>query len=106
LKPGFIFDGERIPPINLAEAERTLVGVDHGFSFPLRYFEKCSLKPDWPSFLDDFRHHWPTDKEIYVDFVRDGLHGKGAARMGNARWRRLTEQRAGGSKSVFHFELQ
>ena len=43
---------------------------------------------------------------IYVDFVRDGMHGNGAARMGNARWRRLTEQRAGGAKSVFHFDVQ
>ncbi len=26
--------------------------------------------------------------------------------MGNARWRRLTEERAGGAKSVFHFDVQ
>ena len=38
-----------------------LVGIDHGFSFPLRYFEVHGLKPDWPSFLDDFQRHWPTD---------------------------------------------
>ncbi len=30
----------------------------------------------------------------------------GAARMGSARWRRLTEERAGGTKSVFHFDVQ
>jgi hypothetical protein len=30
----------------------------------------------------------------------------GAARGGNARWRRLTEERAGGAKSVFHFDVQ
>jgi hypothetical protein len=41
-----------------------------------------------------------------VDFVRDGSAGNGAARMGNARWRRLTEERAGGAKSVFHFDVQ
>ena len=38
----------------LAEATPTLVGIDHGFSFPLRYFEAHGLKPDWPAFLDDF----------------------------------------------------
>ena len=32
--------------------------------------------------------------------------GNGAARMGNARWRRLTEERAGSAKSVFHFDVQ
>src|SRR5437870_1808927 len=37
----------------LAEDTSTLVGIDHGFSFPLRYFEVHRLKPDWPAFLDD-----------------------------------------------------
>lgn len=58
-----------------------------------------------PAFLDDFQRHWPTDEDIYIDFVRDGLRGNGAARIGNTRWRRLTEERAGGAKSVFHFDV-
>lgn len=91
----------------LFEDTPTLVGIDHGFSFPLSYFEAHGLAPDWPSFLDDFQRHWPTDEDnTYVDFVRDGSAGDGAARMGNTRWRRLTEQRAGGAKSVFHFDVQ
>jgi hypothetical protein len=91
----------------IAEDPPTLVGIDHGFSFPLRYFEVHGLKPDWPTFLDDFQRHWPTDDDnTYVDFVRDGIRGNGAGRMGNARWRRLTEERAGGAKSVFHFDVQ
>lgn len=90
----------------LAEDAPTLVGIDHGFSFPLRYFEVHRLLPDWPRFLDDFQRHWPTDEEhVYVDFVRDGLAGNGAARMGDARWKRATEMRAGGAKSVFHFDV-
>ena len=91
----------------LAESVPTLVGIDHGFSFPLRYFEAHGLVPDWPTFLDDFHRHWPTDGDhTYVDFVRKGATGNGAARMGNARWRRLTEARAGSAKSVFHFDVQ
>ncbi len=91
----------------LAEDTTALVGIDHGFSFPLRYFEVHRLKPDWPSFLDDFQHHWPTDDDhTYVDFVRQGACGNGAARMGNARWRRLTEERTGRAKSVLHFDVQ
>ncbi|MBA4422152.1 MAG: hypothetical protein C0390_03490 [Syntrophus sp. (in: bacteria)] len=90
----------------LQEDQATIVGIDHGFSFPLRYFEVHHLLPDWPTFLDDFQHHWPTDGDnIYVDFVRDGIRGNGAARMGNTRWRRLTEERAGSAKSVFHFDV-
>jgi hypothetical protein len=64
------------------------------------------LKLDWPTFVDDFQRHWPTDEDIYVDFVRDGTVGSGAARWGDAHWRRLTEKRAGGAKSVFQFDVQ
>jgi hypothetical protein len=91
----------------LAEDAPTLVGIDHGFSFPLRYFEAHGLLPDWPAFLDDFQRHWPTNEDhTYVDFVRDGAVGNGAVRAGNSRWRRLTEERAGSAKSVFHFDVQ
>jgi hypothetical protein len=41
---------------------------------------------------------------MYVDFVRDGVRGKGDERSGSARWRRLTEERCG-AKSVFHFDV-
>jgi hypothetical protein len=91
----------------LSDGPPTLVGIDHGFSFPLRYFEVHGLLPEWPRFLDDFQRHWPTDNDhTYVDFVRDGSAGNGAERMGNARLRRLTEERAGNAKSVFHFDVQ
>ncbi len=91
----------------LAEEVPTLVGIDHAFSFPLRYFEVHGLKPDWSSFLDDFHRHWPTDDDhTYVDFVRHGLCGNGAARTGNSRWKRKTEERSGTAKSAFHFDVQ
>ncbi len=84
----------------------TLVGIDHAFSFPIRYFEKHQIPPDWAVFLDDFQQHWPTDGEhVYVEFVRDGAVGDGAARSGSSRWRRLTEERCR-AKSVFHFDVQ
>jgi len=89
----------------LLEPSLTLVGIDHGFSFPLQYFEKYDLPRDWASFLNDFQGHWPTDeKNTYVDFVREGECGNGAARCGDSRWRRITEVRAG-AKSVFHFDV-
>jgi hypothetical protein len=89
----------------LAGDVRTLVGIDHSFSFPLQYFEAHGLARDWPSFLDDFHRHWPTDEEhMYVDFVREGEYGNGAARGGTSRWRRLAEEHAR-AKSVFHFDV-
>jgi hypothetical protein len=41
-----------------------------------------------------------------VDFVRDGHCGNGAARTGDPRWRRLTEERARATKGVFRFDVQ
>ena len=90
----------------LSTSATTLVGIDHGFSFPLEYFEMHNLPFDWNVFLDDFQRHWPTDEEhMYVDFVRDGLHGNGAMRRGTTTWRRITERRCR-AKSVFHFDVQ
>ena len=90
----------------LVEDVPTLVGIDHGFSFPLRYFETYRLTHNWPAFLDDFRRHWPTDGDhTYVDCARCGCVGNGEALKGDAHWRRLTEKRAGGAKSVFHFDV-
>jgi hypothetical protein len=83
----------------------TLVGIDHGFSFPLQYFDRYRLAHNWVSFLEDFQRHWPTDNEqTSVDLVRKGLCGNGSGRSGDARWRRLTERRAK-AKSVFHFDV-
>jgi hypothetical protein len=90
----------------LSQDTPILVGIDHGFSFPLNYFVKYALPPDWPTFLEDFQRHWPTDTCGYVDFVRDGLRGNGAARTGESTWRRLCEIRTGRAKSVFHFDVQ
>jgi hypothetical protein len=87
------------------EDRLALVGIDHGFSFPLQYFTQHSLAHDWPTFLEDFQRHWPTHEDhVYVDFVREGIHGNGRARSGSPRWRRLAEERVG-AKSVFHFDV-
>ena len=92
--------------LELKSGPATLVGIDHAFSFPLRYFDIHRLPHDWPKFLDDFQRYWPTDEDhIYVDFIRDGAHGCGADRAGNSRWRRLAEERCR-AKSVFHFDVQ
>lgn len=91
----------------LAEGPPTIVGIDHGFSFPEAYFRRHRLPRDWRVFLADFHAHWPTDGDhVYVDFVRDGARGHGAARSGVRTWRRVTEVTAGAAKSVFHFDVQ
>ena len=91
----------------LREAPRTIVGIDHGFSFPISYFLKYKIKPDWDIFLDDFCNHWPTDApHTYVDFIRDGLHGKGSERQGDPGSLRTTEKHAPGTQSVFKFDVQ
>jgi diadenosine tetraphosphate (Ap4A) HIT family hydrolase len=87
--------------VRLQEDTPSIVGIDHGFSFPIQYFERYKLPLDWPSFLEDFHQHWPTDEpHTYVDFVR-----KGNPRSGNSRWKRLAETFCR-AKSVFHFDVQ
>jgi hypothetical protein len=91
----------------LSSEQPTLVGLDHAFSFPLRYFETHGLALDWNAFLNDFCHHWPTDDDHnYVDFVRDGECGEGYKRMGHSSWLRLTEMWTPTAKSVFLFDVQ
>ncbi len=90
----------------LSGSKPVLAGIDHGFSFPIRYFERHHLPPEWRAFLDDFQAHWPTDGgHTGVNCVRDGLCGQGAKRSGDARWLRLTEQWTAGAKSVFQFDV-
>lgn len=90
----------------LTDAIPTVVGVDHAFSFPRRYFEAHDLTSDWSSFLEDFLRHWPThESDVTVESVRRGQHGAGSARAGNSRWRRLTDLRSPGAKSAFHFDV-
>jgi hypothetical protein len=91
---------------------RYIAGIDHGFSFPLSYFERHHLA-NWSQFLDDFVRHWPTDRDhMYIDFIRDGaIHdwpdwpGPGL-RDGKASEFRLCERWTSSAKSVFHFDVQ
>ena len=88
----------------LADVNRpALVGIDHAFSFPLRYFEQYPnhLGGDWDDFLDDFVQYWPTDEDnALVSVVREGT---GQLRMGETNWYRLTDRVARVGSSVFRF---
>jgi len=93
--------------VTLREPQRTIVGIDHGFSFPRDYFESHRLQRNWGAFLEDFCAHWPTDgPHTYVDFIRDGICGDGSKRQGDPTWLRITEKHAPGTQSVFKFDVQ
>ena len=42
------------------QARPIIIGIDHGLSFPISYFNRHRLN-SWDEFLDDFAIHWPTD---------------------------------------------
>jgi hypothetical protein len=91
----------------LGDNTSTIVGIDHGFSFPIAYFDKHRLPRDWSQFLEDFQKHWPTDaRATYVGFIREGHFGEGAKRFGDPSWLRLAERWTPTAKSVFHFGVQ
>lgn len=84
---------------------RFIAGIDHGFSFPLDYFQRYHLS-SWHRFLDDFCEHWPTDQDhIYVNFVREEINGP-LKRVGSSKDLRLTEKWTSSAKSVFQFDVQ
>ena len=85
----------------LQRDDRCLVGIDHGFSFPLDYFKRNKLKT-WSTFLADFVKHWPTaDADATVEQFRDN-----SKRAGNAKELRLSERWTSSAKSVFQFDVQ
>ena len=60
---------------------RTLIGIDHAFSFPIEYFQRYHLNvADWDLFLNDFQHYWPTDADNQT--VHALLNGGGQNRTG------------------------
>lgn len=84
----------------LSEPVPTLAGIDHGFSFPLDYFQRYQLS-SWDHFLADFARHWPTAAPAAtVQQFRTSN-----PRSGDARSRRLAEFQCQ-AKSVFHFDVQ
>jgi len=76
-----------------------IIGIDHGFSFPMRYMERYQIT-DWDQFLEDFRQHWPTDQDDRsVEALRHGNK-----RTGKHIDFRLTENWTSSAQSVFKLD--
>ncbi len=90
---------------------RLLIGIDHGFSFPLSYFQRYRLD-SWTAFLEDFCRYWPTaEPHTYVDSIRDGTVWEerikpAGERTGRPDELRLCERWTSSAKSVFRFDVQ
>ena len=83
------------------EKSPIIIGIDHGFSFPISYMARYKID-NWDQFLEDFKEHWPTDQDhTYVDFVRDGN-----PRTGSSKELRLSEKWTPSAKSVFQLDGQ
>jgi hypothetical protein len=84
----------------LSGEERVIVGLDHGFSFPVAYFRRYKLK-SWDAFLEDFVAEWPTHREgSTVEEFRAA-----SRRTGDNSEFRLTETWTSSAKSVFQFDV-
>jgi hypothetical protein len=76
-----------------------ILGIDHGFSFPMNYMERYQITT-WDQFLEDFQQHWPTDQDnITTESLR-----RGNQRTGNHTELRLTEKWASSAQSVFKLD--
>ena len=78
----------------LAEDTPTLVGYRPRIFLPAALYRgpRAGARVASPLSTTSSAIGRPTRITLYVDFVREGSAGKGAARAGNARWRRLTEE--------------
>ena len=92
--------------IEVARSGKTfIVGIDHGFSFPLSYFQEFNIA-SWHKCLDDFCLHWPTaGDDITVDSIRKQYAGP-PIRTGSPKELRLSEKWTSSAKSVFLFDVQ
>lgn len=87
----------------LMHGQPTCVGIDHGLSVPLDYWQAHGLSGSWAAFLHDFNTHWDSRPPgLSVDDLRLSALHPARQRQGSARWRRRCEQ-ACRAKSVFHF---
>lgn len=85
--------------------ERFIVGIDHGFSFPISYFQRHKLT-SWPQFLEDFVDYWPLrSAEVTVNALRIE-EGTSLDRTGSTTDLRITEKWTSSAKSVFLFDVQ
>ena len=86
----------------VSAGSRCVIGIDHGFSFPMTYLRGYTLTT-WDEFLNDFVEHWPTHRpDVTVDMIRKQSNG----RTGSSRDLRLCEQWTSSAKSVFLFDVQ
>jgi hypothetical protein len=76
-----------------------IVGIDHGYSFPMSYMKRYQIST-WDQFLDDFQQHWPTEQDhssveaLRHSNPRTGLHDEF----------RLTESWTASAQSVFKLD--
>ncbi|MCP3870694.1 MAG: hypothetical protein GY703_21900 [Gammaproteobacteria bacterium] len=85
----------------LETEDSVIIGIDHGFSFPVSYMARYGLS-NWEEFLDEFLEHWPTGgPSTYVDQVRSGNQ-----RIGDASELRFCEQWTATARSVFQFDVR
>ena len=87
----------------LAPGPRTIVGIDHAFSFPKAYFSRHAIAHNWQSFLEDFQKHWPSDADGQT--IKQLRETGGKTRSGDPTWMRRTEDFTSGAKSVFRFGI-
>jgi len=85
----------------LNQAYPCIIGINHGFSFPVTYFDRHDLE-SWDEFLGHFYSYWPTDHDhMYVGKVRTQNPPSGT----NDELR-LCETWTVGTHSVFDFDIQ
>ena len=85
----------------LKSKDKTIIGIDHGLSFPYDFFKKNKLD-SWYRMLAFVAETWKTSLDtVTVEEARQKVGSPGKANE-----YRLTEKWMPAAKSVFHFDIQ
>ena len=85
----------------LKSKKTTIIGIDHGLSFPYNFFKKNNLR-NWDLMIAFVSKTWKTSHDYIT--VEDARKVVGSP--GQATDYRLTEKWMPAAKSVFHFDVQ
>ncbi|QDU32701.1 hypothetical protein KS4_07350 [Poriferisphaera corsica] len=95
--------------LNTKSSHRIVIGLDHGFSFPIDYFRR-NLITSYPEFLSQYHTLWQQDQldlnpdknERRTQYKTRKQHR--ISHAGHPNEKRITEKRSGSAASVFDYE--
>ena len=95
--------------LNTKSSHRIIIGIDHGFSFPIGYYHRNFIT-SYPDFLAQYHTLWQQDQlDLEEDMHKRRTQYKTRkqhriSHAGQPTEKRITEKRSGAASSVFNYK--